>query len=163
MKVTDETSYDDILPLKDNDPRVEMYRRQDEWPLEAFPRITRNVVMFRKHGSSTLTHHRLWQIAWDLWEYWNDMAHQANLRQRHIDLNTLIHTELQYSIPPAASHLLSMDHPSLKISSTPYQKQAWLTNMRAHKTFARHKQNSTDPALLQMQKLASQYFAHYDT
>ncbi len=97
---------------------------------------------------------RSWQIAWDLWDYRNDIAYEANLRQHHIALSILIQTELQSTVPPTASHLLSADHPLLKLTPTPYQKQAWLTKIQAHKTFAQHQRPSTDPALSQMQQLA---------
>ena len=102
---------------------------------------------------------RLWQIAWDIWEYRNDVNASKNLQQSDQQLTAQIQDTLRQPLPATVAPLLDGDAVPLHPYSSISRKRAWLTSVNAHCEYDRRKRckNNTPAAAANTQKLITDF------
>jgi hypothetical protein len=95
---------------------------------------------------------KLWNIAWDLWEHRNNIAHAANEAALTENLtNEINRIRVLDECPPEASYLFTDGMTEQLVSANPSTKKSWLANFHAHVKFSK-KSHTQTRGLHQMQQ-----------
>ena len=111
------------------------------------------------HRWLTLLIKKLWQIAWDIWDYRNDVNVTVNHQTQDQQITTEIQASLRNPVPASATFLLSADVVSPLQPSVPLsRKRAWLTSLNAHLEYDRRKRSRPEPSEISgMQKILKNF------
>ena len=95
---------------------------------------------------------KLWDIAWDLWEHRNGVAHAQLLKQKAEELDNCIQAELAQGPPNADdAKFFTDDYQERLLHATSASKTAWLAHITALRSYqARH--HMTYPGIRGMQQ-----------
>ena len=95
---------------------------------------------------------KLWEIAWDIWELRNDIAHRHNHLALVSATDQRIQEELETGPPsPALSTLFSTKQQDILHRATLAYKQAWLRHIDTVRSYQNHT-NASSTSLRQMRR-----------
>jgi Reverse transcriptase (RNA-dependent DNA polymerase) len=104
---------------------------------------------------------KLWDIAWDLWEHRNNIAHESNALIELQQLDCEIQSTLTMNEYPAEAAYLFSDHTREQLATATLPvKKSWLQNFHAHVQYANNALRS-DTGLKSMRQTMRR-FLHQD-